>query len=160
MNFVRLTAERAPEEWPVTLDRIRIENPNVSFPDDPSGLDLSSYGFEPFSFSDKPDFDEYLQNVTEVNPVLTDGTWVQTWSVTEKYSESEKAQKISERDSASLETKKSLERAKRNNLLLETDHLALVDATLTDEMRTYRQALRDVPQQSGFPSTITWPEKP
>jgi len=25
---------------------------------------------------------------------------------------------------------------------------------------TYRQALRDVPQQAGFPVTITWPEKP
>ena len=25
---------------------------------------------------------------------------------------------------------------------------------------TYRQALRDVPQQAGFPSSITWPDKP
>ena len=45
-------------------------------------------------------------------------------------------------------------------LLASTDYLALVDATLTDAMRTYRQALRDVPQQEGFPNTITWPEKP
>jgi hypothetical protein len=35
-------------------------------------------------------------------------------------------------------------RAKRNNLLKDTDHLALSDQTLSDDMRTYRQALRDI----------------
>ena len=36
-------------------------------------------------------------------------------------------------------------RSKRNRLLAETDYLALSDATLTDNMRTYRQQLRDLP---------------
>ena len=35
-------------------------------------------------------------------------------------------------------------RAKRNNLLQETDHYALSDQTLSDDMRTYRQSLRDI----------------
>ena len=35
-------------------------------------------------------------------------------------------------------------RAKRNKLLQETDHYALSDQTLSDDMRTYRQALRDL----------------
>ena len=35
-------------------------------------------------------------------------------------------------------------RAKRNNLLKETDHHALSDQTLSDDMRTYRQSLRDL----------------
>ena len=35
-------------------------------------------------------------------------------------------------------------RAKRNNLLKETDHYALSDQTLSDDMRTYRQSLRDL----------------
>ena len=35
-------------------------------------------------------------------------------------------------------------RAKRNNLLKDTDHLALSDQTLSDDMRTYRQSLRDM----------------
>ena len=35
-------------------------------------------------------------------------------------------------------------RAKRNNLLKETDHYALSDQTLSDDMRTYRQSLRDI----------------
>ena len=51
-------------------------------------------------------------------------------------------------------------RSQRDLLLSETDHYGLSDVTMSDEMATYRQALRDVPQQSDFPSTITWPEKP
>ena len=35
-------------------------------------------------------------------------------------------------------------RAKRNNLLKETDHYALSDQTLSNDMRTYRQDLRDI----------------
>tara|TARA_A100000171_G_C2111080_1_gene135093 strand:- start:991 stop:1269 length:279 start_codon:yes stop_codon:yes gene_type:complete len=52
------------------------------------------------------------------------------------------------------------ERAKRNALLMETDHYALADVTMSDAMKTYRQALRDVPQQTDFPGTINWPTKP
>lgn len=50
-------------------------------------------------------------------------------------------------------------RADRNRKLAETDYLALSDQTLSTEMNTYRQALRDVPTQSD-PDNITWPEKP
>ena len=51
-------------------------------------------------------------------------------------------------------------RSKRDALLKETDHYALSDVTMSDAMKTYRQALRDVPQQTGFPTSITWPTKP
>lgn len=50
-------------------------------------------------------------------------------------------------------------RAKRNALLAASDHMALADR-ITDSWRTYRQALRDVPGQGGFPSNITWPTEP
>lgn len=51
-------------------------------------------------------------------------------------------------------------RSKRNDLLAETDYLALADSTLTDEMRTYRQALRDLPANTADPANPVWPEKP
>ena len=50
-------------------------------------------------------------------------------------------------------------RADRNRRLEETDYLALSDQTLSAEMSTYRQALRDVPTQAD-PDNITWPSKP
>ena len=51
-------------------------------------------------------------------------------------------------------------RNKRNTLLGETDFYALSDVTMSDEMTAYRTALRNVPQQEGFPENITWPSKP
>lgn len=52
-------------------------------------------------------------------------------------------------------------RQERNRLLTATDFHALSDSpAMSSEMQTYRQSLRDVPSQSGFPSSVTWPTKP
>ena len=51
-------------------------------------------------------------------------------------------------------------RSKRNQLLAETDYLALSDATLSADMQTYRQALRDLPANTSDPANPTWPVKP
>ena len=54
-------------------------------------------------------------------------------------------------------------RAKRNKLIAETDHLALSDNTLTTEMTTYRQSLRDITNNVDDLddiNNITWPTKP
>ena len=51
-------------------------------------------------------------------------------------------------------------RSKRNQLLTETDYLALADSTLTDEIRSYRQALRDLPANTVDPANPVWPTKP
>ena len=55
-------------------------------------------------------------------------------------------------------------RARRNQLLEETDKTQLVDAPINDEnraaIRVYRQVLRDIPEQAGFPYEIEWPEEP
>ena len=65
-------------------------------------------------------------------------------------------------DEAAYLNGKALEtlRAKRNQLLTETDYLALADSTLTDEMRSYRQALRDLPANTVDPANPVWPVKP
>ena len=55
-------------------------------------------------------------------------------------------------------------RQKRDRLIATTDYLVTPDYPISDDrlakVKTYRQALRDIPEQSGFPRTITWPEKP
>ena len=51
-------------------------------------------------------------------------------------------------------------RVKRNELLAETDWWAVADRTMTQAETDYRQALRDVPEQAGFPENVTWPTKP
>ena len=54
-------------------------------------------------------------------------------------------------------------RAKRNKLLAETDFYALSDVTLSGDMTTYRQALRDLPAGKDTVNKVnnaTWPTKP
>ena len=65
----------------------------------------------------------------------------------------------SAKDARLLADKWANVRRDRNKKLAETDYLALSDNTLADNMKTYRQELRDVPKQSD-PDNITWPTKP
>lgn len=51
-------------------------------------------------------------------------------------------------------------RAERDKLLAETDWMGMSDVTMPTEWATYRQALRDVPAQAGFPHNVAWPVKP
>ena len=66
-------------------------------------------------------------------------------------------------------------KAERNHRLAETDHFALSDLTLSAEMKTYRQELRDLPDNTVFSrdsddnviiynkgnvTGVTWPTKP
>jgi len=54
-------------------------------------------------------------------------------------------------------------RRERNKRLAETDYLALSDNTLSDDMKTYRQNLRDLPDGKDTVdkcNNVTWPTKP
>jgi hypothetical protein len=51
-------------------------------------------------------------------------------------------------------------RSKRDSKLAATDWMALSDVTMSPEWATYRQALRDVTDQVGFPENVNWPVKP
>lgn len=55
-------------------------------------------------------------------------------------------------------------RAARDVLLSETDHLVMPDYPISEEdlslVKAYRQALRDITEQEGFPRSVEWPEKP
>lgn len=55
-------------------------------------------------------------------------------------------------------------RAKRDGLIAACDWTQMPDSPLTAAQKTawatYREALRNVPQQSGFPNTIVWPVAP
>lgn len=63
-----------------------------------------------------------------------------------------------------LETLAAEARVKRDNLLAETDWTQVLDAPISAEcreaFRVYRQALRDITEQEGFPEVIEWPTAP
>jgi hypothetical protein len=66
-------------------------------------------------------------------------------------------------DPNTLSNKIYNKKGQRNNLLLESDWTMLSDNSLTEEQKTeattYRQALRDLPAQEGFPD-VEFPTKP
>ena len=152
-----------------TQGQIRSDNPNVSLPKVWNDNVNESLGIDPVLITPAPapsaDFKVVVRNGVTQD---ANGNWVQAWTEREMFTEYEddegntvtvQAQKDAKvaKDNAALA---ATERATRDNLLKATDHYGLSDVTMSDAMTTYRQALRDVPQQSGFPSTITWPEKP
>ena len=51
-------------------------------------------------------------------------------------------------------------RKERNELLAATDFYALSDVTMSDDMETYRQDLRDIPASTAKSEDVVWPTKP
>jgi len=149
--------------------QIRSMHPNVSLPKVWNTNVNETLGIDPVLASPKPDpsgdYKVVVRNGVEQD---ANGNWVYAWTendMFQEYTDDEgtvvtvQAQidaKVAA-DNAALE---ATERATRDDLLKATDHYGLSDVTMTEAMTAYRQALRDVPQQAGFPQTITWPTKP
>jgi len=134
-----------------SIGQLRKDNKTVSFPKVVEAATLASYGVYSFVFADAPSYNVSTEVIT-LSETATDvgGQWTYVWTVRDKTSAELTA------DAAYAATSV---RNVRDGLLAETDYLALADSTLSSAMATYRQALRDVPTQSGFP-TVTWPTKP
>ena len=149
--------------------QIRSDNPNVSLPKVWNANVNEALGIDPVLATPQPDPSGDYKVVVR-NGVTQDanGNWVYAWTEREMFTEytddegntvtvqAQKDAKVAE-DNAALA---STERSKRDDLLKATDHYGLSDVTMSEAMTTYRQALRDVPQQTDFPGTITWPTKP
>ena len=146
------TSNGAVEQFPYTLGNLRRDNPNTSFPKSISDATLASYGVYPVTQDDKPSYDNRTQKVSRnTTPTETNGAWSVGWTITDRT-----AAEIQDYDNSLAEDV----RKKRNEKLVATDWWMLSDHTATQSQIDYRQALRDVPSQSGFPHTITWPTKP
>ena len=111
--------------------------------------------------------DEFKSMFRKVTGVTADNTAIESedtskWGVTWK----QVSDKMTAIDAAA--PLKQL-RVERNAKLAETDHHALSDVTLADNMKTYRQQLRDLPAaaggkdatlKDGVLENVTWPSKP
>ena len=147
--FVKATNGQ-PNKFPYSVGQLRRDNPQTSFPKRiPDGL-LAEWGVYPVAKTEKPDVD-HTKSVTEGTPVLKGDTWTQVWEVTDAT-----AEEVAER----TESQARYVRSKRDDMIADTDWMALSDNTLTDAWATYRQSLRDITSQQGFPHSITWPTKP
>ena len=156
---------------PKTKIQLINENKHISLPSSWTDATLEALGVARVTKTAAPDVGEWQVAIKDgVEEV--DGVWREKWVTQEMFVEyteddedgntvthtvqDQKDAKVAA-DNAALE---AAERAKRDELLKATDHYGLSDVTMSSEMTTYRQALRDVPQQDGFPASITWPTKP
>ena len=73
-----------------------------------------------------------------------------------------KVKTSSDKEAEALQALTDAAKSKRNNLLSATDWTQVGDSMLlsNEAVTSYRQALRDVPQQVGYPETIDWPINP
>ena len=104
------------------------------------------------------------EKLVDVNPYIESGVVYLT--KVEALTDSEKTAAQTARDNATAEQN----RAERNRRLAETDWMANSDVTMSDNWKTYRQALRDLPTHSNWPNLKVpnmdgsgdndWPVKP
>ena len=113
---------------------------------------LATYGVYPVAAVEALVYNVDTQRIErDTHPTESNGQWVLGWSVIDL---------TAEELTARVEAAKAEARSLRDRLLAATDWTANSDVTMSDAMRVYRQALRDVPSQAGFPDNVTWPEKP
>jgi hypothetical protein len=149
--------------------QVRLDNKNMSLPKVWTANVCDALGVDPVLEAPAPQPSAAYKSVVRNGVVQnSNGNWVQAWVERDMFTEytddngdvqTVAAQKTAYDTFVNNGLAKSA-RNKRDVLLKETDHYALSDVTMTDAMKTYRQALRDVPQQTDFPSTISWPTKP
>lgn len=134
--------------YPYGPMQLKLDNPMVSFPDTIGSATLNEWDVYEVEPVDPPAFDSVRQNCVRSTPTKVNGVWVETWELIDASPEEIEARVLE---------KATEVRAQRNQLLEQTDWCALSDVVMSQEMATYRQALRDITSQDGFPLDVVWP---
>ena len=131
---------------------VRSMYPNTSFPSQWTPALVEELGLDPVFESPTPTTTRYQVAFKDGVEQDAQGRWLWKWSISEMDDEA--------KASKDAEQAKSI-RATRDARLSGSDWTQVADAPVDKAAwATYRQALRDVPAQTGFPWDITWPEKP
>lgn len=151
MNYIKLTSDGEVDVYPYGVRQLQKDNPNTSFPSPITDEDLAEWNVFPVTPVDAPKVD-HTKTVAEGTPEFVNGSFQQVWNVTDA-----SAEEIEARSQA-----KAVEiRTERNRLISGCDWTQLPDAPVdAANWKLYRQALRDIPEQQGFPWNVNWPLAP
>lgn len=152
MAYVKVT-KGTVDQYPYTVGHLRRDNPQTSFPKRIPDEMLAEWGVVPVTVQDRPTIDDRTQKVEQASqPINENGSWVLAWSVTSKTAE--EVQQYDDSVAASI-------RSQRDSLLATSDWTQVPDAPVDQAAwAVYRQALRDITTQAGFPHEVIWPVKP
>mgnify|MGYP005992382827 CR=1 FL=1 len=147
---------------------IRKLNPNVSMPKVWNSNVYDALGIDPVLETPKPETTgDYKIVVRDGAEQDANNNWVQAWVERDMFSDTEedgvtttKAEHEAAYQARLDEDAAKAVRAERDQKLKDTDWMGMSDVTMSTEWATYRQALRNVPAQDGFPHTVTWPTEP
>ena len=120
-------------------------------------------GIDPVIVSPQPAPSGDYKRVVRNGAVEDGGNWIQAWVEEDIFvtdSDGTKADKETAYQATLDAGTAERVRTDRDSRLALTDFHALSDTVMSEAMTTYRQLLRDVPAQAGFPNSITWPESP
>lgn len=137
--------------------------PNTSLPRVWDEAVCNHLGIDPVFESPTPTTTRY-QTAFKSGVKQLNGKWVWAWTIGPSFTSNEEAtaaeqqaayvKRIDDEQAARI-------RADRDKRLVDTDWTQVADAPVDSEAwATYRQALRDVPAQAGFPHDVTWPDQP
>lgn len=160
MNYAKIK-DGAVVQYPYGLGELAQERPNAvsaaqyDLETCFASTDLPAAGFSLAAVAEDPvpNFDSLTQECTlSTTPEIVGGVWVLRWVVTDK---------DAEQLAIELYSRKLNVRARRNDLLAQSDWTQLNDSPVDKAAwAVYRQSLRDLTDQQGFPDKITWPEVP
>ena len=147
-----------------TQGEIRRANANTSFPRVWDADVCTHLNIDPVLAAPQPSCTA-LQQVNSIAPVQdANNNWVEGWEVVDMFADTTvdgvtttKSAHESAHTASLVAVVAATARATRDALLAATDWSGNSDVTMASGMTTYRQALRDVPAQTNFPSSITWP---
>ena len=132
-----------------SIDQLRRDNPNTSFPNVISDEMLASYGVYPYTVPTAPSVDGKTQVAVRGDFTQdAQGNWTRSWLIEQL------PQENAERNV----------RAYRDDLLAKSDWRVIKSYERSENLpaawELYRQALRDITSQEGFPFNVTWPTEP
>jgi hypothetical protein len=140
-------------EYPYSVEKLRRDNPQISFPITPTARLLAEYNVFAVCAT-TPGFDPILEVAEQAGCCFNEATgqWESAWVVRPKTLEEIEAEATEQAESV---------RAERNAYLAASDWTQLADAPVDSAAWVnYRQALRDVTAQVGFPWSVDWPTPP
>jgi len=150
--FIKITND-TPANY--SLAQLRQDNPQVSFPQNIPDATLAEFDVYRLRPTTQPAYNIATERIEEGVSAQQDGEWVQVWNAVALTAE--EVQQRNDSQSTSV-------RAERGNLLSACDWTQVDDSPLTNVQKaawaTYRQSLRDISTQAGFPWTIDWPVAP
>jgi hypothetical protein len=136
--------------WPYSLDTLLQEHPTVSFPLPIPNETLEKYGVYEVENVLAPLNDDETKKIMEGLPQLHDGVWKRYYEIVA----------LDDAEMNNLKENKRIGvRYERDRLLQATDWTQCKDIPdeVSDKYTAYRQALRDITLQEGFPMNVEWP---